>query len=129
MNDIWSDFLTIDGEIFNIKVLVGLKRNADFLDKYANRADDGDLKRELIGVYFNYKSISFEKQTDNNYSEYNRLYNKLTEPEEFHDINIAGFEFKAYFSNVSDEMYLYKNGKPYYKGLTVNFTAKKPARR
>lgn len=129
MNDIWSDFLTIDGEIFNVKVLVGLKRNADFLDKYANRTDDGDLKRELIGVYFNYKSISFEKQTDNNYSEYNRLYNKLTEPEEFHDINIAGFEFKAYFSNVSDEMYLYKNGKPYYKGLTVNFTAKKPARR
>lgn len=129
MNDIWSDFLTIDGEVFNVKVLVGLKRNADFLDKYANRTDDGDLKRELIGVYFNYKSISFEKQTDNNYSEYNRLYNKLTEPEEFHDINIAGFEFKAYFSNVSDEMYLYKNGKPYYKGLTVNFTAKKPARR
>lgn len=129
MNDIWSDFLTIDGEIFNVKVLVGLKRNADFLDKYANRTDDGDLKRELIGVYFNYKSVSFEKQTDNNYSEYNKLYNKLTEPEEFHDINIAGFEFKAYFSNVNDEMYLYKNGKPYYKGLTVNFTAKKPARR
>lgn len=129
MNDIWSDFLIIDGEIFNIKVLVGLKRNADFLDKYANRTDDGDLKRELIGVYFNYKNISFEKQTDNNYSEYNRLYNKLTEPEEFHNINIAGFEFRAYFSSVSDEMYLYKNGKPYYKGLTVNFTAKTPARR
>ena len=65
---------------------------------------------------------------DENYSEYNRLYNKLTEPKEFHDIDIAGFKFRAYFSGVSDEMYKYKHGKPYFKNLTVDFTAKKPAR-
>ncbi len=127
-NEIWSDFLTIDGSIYNIRVFTGVKRNADFLDKYANRTDDGDLKRELIGVYFNYQNIKFERQTDANYGEYNRLYDKLTEAEEFHDINIAGFTFRAYFSNVSDELYLYKNGMPYFKNLTVNFTAKKPAR-
>lgn len=126
--DVWSDFLIIDGEIYNIKVKTGIKRNADFLDKYAERTDDGDLKRELIGVYFNYKSINFDKQTDENYEEYVRLYNKLTEAEEFHTINIAGETFVAYFSNVSDEMYLYKNGRPYYRKLTVNFTAKMPAR-
>lgn len=126
--DVWSDFLIIDNEIYNIKVKTGIKRNADFLDKYAERTDDGDLKRELIGVYFNYKNISFEKQIDENYSEYERLYNKLTEAEEFHTIEIAGTKFKAYFSNVSDEMYLYKNGRPYYRKLTVNFTAKMPAR-
>ena len=128
MNGVWSDFLTIDGNIYNIKVFTGVKRNADFLDKYANRSEDGDLKRELIGVYFNYKEIKFEKQTDDNYNEYNRLYNKLTEAEEFHDINIAGFTFRAYFSGVSDELYLYKDGKPYFKNLKVDFTAKKPAR-
>lgn len=126
--DIWSNFLTIDGTIYNIRVFTGVKRNADFLDKYANRTDDGDLKRELIGVFFNYQNIKFEKQTDANYSEYKKLYDKLTEVEEFHDINIAGFQFRAYFSNVSDELYLYKAGKPYFKNLTVNFTAKKPAR-
>lgn len=126
--DVWSDFLVIDNEIYNIKVKTGIKRNADFLDKYAERTDDGDLQRELIGVYFNYKNINFEKQTDENYSEYERLYNKLTEAEEFHTIEIAGTNFKAYFSNVSDEMYLYKNGRPYYRKLTVNFTAKMPAR-
>nr|DAQ62407.1 MAG TPA: hypothetical protein [Caudoviricetes sp.] len=129
MDEVWSDFLTIDNEIYNIKVFTGIKRSADFLDKYANRVESGDLKRELIGVYFNYKDIKFEKQKDSNYDEYKRLYNKLTEPEEFHDINIAGFEFRAYFSNVSDVLYLYKNGRPYFKNLTVNFTAKKPARR
>ncbi len=126
--DVWSDFLIIDNEIYNIKVKTGIKRNADFLDKYAERTDDGDLQRELIGVYFNYKNISFEKQTDENYSEYERLFDKLTEAEEFHNIEIAGTSFKAYFSNVSDEMYLYKNGRPYYRKLTVNFTAKMPAR-
>lgn len=127
-NGIWSDFLKIDGEIYNIKVKVGVTRNANFLDKYANRVEDGDLKRELIGVYFNYKNINFERQKDSNYSEYNRLYDKLTEAEEFHDIDIAGFKFRAYFSDVTDKMYLYKDGKPYFKDLTVNFTAKKPAR-
>lgn len=127
-NEFWSDFLIIDGQRYNVKVKIGIKRTADFLDKYANRTDDGDLKRELIGVYFNYKNISFDKQRISNYNEYNRLYNKLTEPEEFHDINIAGFEFRAYFSNVSDEMYKFKDGKPYFKNLTVEFTAKKPAR-
>lgn len=126
--DTWSDFLTIDGDIYNIKVKTGVKRNADFLDKYAQRTDDGDLKRELIGVYYNYRDIKFEKQTDENYAEYNRLYNKLTEPEEYHDIEIAGESFRAYFSNVSDTMYVYKNGRPYFKDLKVNFTAKMPAR-
>lgn len=51
-SEIWSDFLTIDGTIYNVKVKVGLKRNVDFLDKYANRSDDGDLKRELIRCIF-----------------------------------------------------------------------------
>ena len=126
--DTWSDFLTIDGTIYNIKVKTGVKRNADFLDKYATRTDDGDLKRELIGVYFNYREIKFERQTDENYNEYLSLYNKLTEAEEYHQIEIGGDEFTAYFSNVSDVMYVYKNGRPYFKDLTVNFTAKSPAR-
>lgn len=124
--DNWSDFLVIDGDIYNIKVKTGVKRNADFLDKYAQRTDDGDLKRELIGVYLNYRDIKFERQTDSNYNEYNRLYNKLIEEQEFHDIEIAGYTFRAYFSNVSDTMYVYRNGRPYYKDLTVNFTAKQP---
>jgi len=128
MEEVWSDFLKIDDEIYNIPVLTGIRRNADFLDKYAERTDDGDLKRELIGVYFNYKNIKFTKQTDENYNEYVRLYNKLTEAEEFHDITIGNFSFRAYFSNVNDEMYLFKNNKPYFRNLTVNFTAKMPAR-
>lgn len=48
--------LIIDGEKFKIDVL-SCKRTADFLDKHAKRTENGDLKRELIGVYIQpYKS-------------------------------------------------------------------------
>ena len=46
--------LYIDGIGYKIDVL-SVKRTADFLDKYAERTENGDLERELIGVYFNYK--------------------------------------------------------------------------
>lgn len=127
MADIY-DFIIIDGQQYNIDVYIGIKETADFLDKYANRTDDGDLQRELIGVYFNYSDIKFEPQTDNNYDEFERLWNKLTEAEEFHTIKIANLEFKAYFNNVSRIIYDFRNNKAYKKDMTVNFTAKKPAR-
>ena len=101
---------------------------SDFLYKYANRVQSGVLESELIGVYFNYSNISFEKQTDKNYNEYNSLYDKLTEPNEKHTITIANYTFQAYFANVSDEIYSYKDGKAYFKNLTVEFKAIGPAR-
>ena len=122
------DFIIIDGKKYNIAVYTNVKETADYLDKYANRTDDGDLKRELIGVYFNYSDIKFEPQTDDNYSEFERLWDKLTEPEEFHEITIANFSFRAYFNSVSRVIYMYKDNKAYRKDMTVNFTAKKPAR-
>ena len=123
-----SDFLIVDGIKFNIHVKTGVKRTADFLYKYANRLQTGWLESELIGVYFNYSNISFEKQTDKNYNEYNSLYDKLTEPNEKHTKTIANFNLQAYFDNVSDEIYSYKNGRAYFKNLTVEFKAVGPAR-
>lgn len=122
------DFIIIDGQTYNIGVYAEIKQSADFLDKYANRVESGDLQRELIGVYFNFSNIKFEPQTDRNYEEFERLWDKLTEPEEFHDIRIANFEFRAYFNNVSRVIYGYSNNRAFKKDMTVNFTAKKPAR-
>jgi len=122
------DFIIIDGIQYNIGVYADIKEAADFLDKYANRTDDGDLKRELIGVYFNFSDIKFEPQTDKNYNEFEKLWNKLTEPEEFHDVKIANFQFKAYFNSVSRVIYGFAENRAYRKDMTVNFTAKKPAR-
>ena len=67
--------LYIDGIGYKIDVL-SVKRTADFLDKYAERTENGDLERELIGVYFNYK-LQLGPGIDR--TEYARLWDKLTE--------------------------------------------------
>ena len=76
--------IVIDGEQFKIDVL-SVKRSADFLDKYAERLANGHLRRELIGVYFNYK-LQFGPGLDR--KEYARLWDKLTEPVEFHEVTV-----------------------------------------
>lgn len=120
--------IDIDGSVYNIGVR-SLKRTADFLDKYAERLENGDLERELIGVYFNYK-LELEPGFDR--AEYSRFWKKLTEPVEFHTVTVpdedGDFTFTAYFSNVADELLLKRAERNYWKNLTVNFIAKSPAR-
>ena len=120
--------LYIDGIGYKIDVL-SVKRTADFLDKYAERTENGDLERELIGVYFNYK-LQLGPGIDR--TEYARMWDKLTEPVEFHEVTVpdedGDYTFTAYFSNVADELLRKVAEKNYWKNLTVNFIAKKPAR-
>ena len=120
--------LYIDGIGYKIDVL-SVKRTADFLDKYAERTENGDLERELIGVYFNYK-LQLGPGVDR--AEYARLWDKLTEPVEFHEVTVPNedgdYTFTAYFSNVADELLRKVAERTYWKNLTVNFIAKKPAR-
>ncbi len=120
--------LYIDGIGYKIDVL-SVKRTADFLDKYAERTENGDLERELIGVYFNYK-LQLGPGIDR--TEYARLWDKITEPVEFHEVTVpdedGDYTFTAYFSNVADELLRKVAEKNYWKNLTVNFIAKKPAR-
>lgn len=120
--------ITIDGDDFNIPIL-SIKRKAEFLDKYAERTEDGVLHRELIGVYFNYE-LAFGRT--NNTTEYALLWNKLTEVTEFHDVEVPDFdgvkyEFTAYFAGVSDELRRETGATTFWKNLVVNFIAKSPA--
>jgi hypothetical protein len=100
-----------------------------FLDKYAERTEDGSLKRELIGVYFNYQ-LQFGQSNDN--VAYEALWNKLTEPTEFHTVIVpdetGDFTFTAYFSNIADELRRKQGTSTFWKSLTVNFIAQSPAR-
>lgn len=120
--------LIIDGEKFKVDVL-SCKRTVDFLDKHAKRTENGDLKRELIGVYFNYK-LTIAPGVDR--AEYSQFWDKVTEPEEFHTVTVPGtdgdYTFTAYFSNIGDELLLQRGKANYWKGLTINFIAKTPAR-
>ena len=70
----YTQGISIDGIEFRIPLL-SLKREAEFLEKYAERTEDGDLKRELIGVYYHY-DLSIGIVEDD--LTYQQLYDKLT---------------------------------------------------
>jgi hypothetical protein len=120
--------IIIDGNEYDIPV-ISLDRSADFLDKYAERTNDGKLHRELIGVYFNYR-LKLGSILDT--AEYERLWAKLTEAREFHTVTVPDesgtpYTYTAYFSNVKDRLRKTQGVKNYFNGLTVNFIARKPA--
>jgi len=121
--------ILIDGNEYNIPI-IGLFRRADFLDKFAERTNDGKLHRKLIGVYFNYR-ILFGSITDTD--EYARLWRKLTESVNFHEVSVPDgtgtpYTFEAYFSNVGDKVRKQIGNKNYFTGLTVNCIGREPAR-
>jgi hypothetical protein len=120
--------ITIDGTAYDIPI-VSLKRTAAFLDRYANRTEDGGLARKLIGVYFNY---SLTLGGSDSTTVYDAVWNKLSEPTEFHTVIVPSddstYTFTAYFANVGDNLKKRKDGKNHWTGLTVDFTAKSPAR-
>ena len=120
--------ITIDSIEYDIPI-ISLRREAEFLDKYAERTEDGVLHRELIGVYYNYV-LQFGRSQ--NTTEYAELWYKLTEPTEFHTVVVpnddgAPLTFTAYFAGVSDELRMDTSAKTFWKNLTVKFIAKEPA--
>lgn len=121
--------IRIDGTLYDVP-LISIKRNFDVLDKYAERnEEDGDLKREILGVYANY-TLAFGTIDDDD--TYEMLIDKLTEPTEFHDFEIPTtkgiFAFRGYISQVSDEIKKIMRDTAKFKGLTCKFTMKKPFR-
>lgn len=120
--------IIIDGTEYNVPI-VSLKRKAEALDKYAERTVDGRLQREMIGVYVNYY-LQFGTGSDTD--EYAALWEKITEPEEFHTVTIPDddgvHEFECYFSNISDRMFKYKDPQAFYKDLTLNMISRDPTR-
>ena len=103
--------------------------------KAINRDINGDLHRELIGVYINF---SLEIGIIDDFNKYNELWEKLTEKKEFHKIRISSnthefgldkynaYEFTAYLADIEDEGFLIRDDKNTFKGLKVEFIAKSP---
>lgn len=122
--------IEVDGIHFDIP-MVSLKRNADFLDKYAERVETGELLRELIGVYYNF-TLTAGTSSDFGDTDYDAFWDKMTEPVEFHDISIPTkngyYTFKGYISSVSDEYKKILDNEAEFTGFTCKLTAKLPAR-
>lgn len=125
----YTQGIYIDGTYFDIP-LVSVKREAKFLDKYAEREEEtGDLLRELIGVYINY-TMNFGTIDDDD--TYEKLWDTLTQPVAFHDVTLPStkrhYTFRCYVSSVSDEMEKILDDTVKFKGLTCKYIAKAPTR-
>lgn len=125
----YTQGIYIDGNLYNVP-FISIKRTFEVLDKYAERnEEDGDLLREILGVYANY-TLSFGTIDDDD--TYESLIDKLTEPEAFHDFELpstkGSFKFKGYISQVSDEIEKILDNTVKFQGLTCKFTMKKPFR-
>ena len=122
--------IKVDGIYYDIP-MVSLKINADFLDKYAERSEEGDLLRELVGVYYNY-TLTVGSSSDFGDTDYEAFWNKMTEPVEFHEISIPTkdgyYTFRGYISSVSDEYKKILNNEAEFTSFTCKFIAKGPAR-
>ena len=123
-----SKYIIIDGVEYQVAI-TSLKRKADVLDKTANRTEDGDLHREVIGTYYNY---SLEIGIENDLDLYNRLFDVLSAPVAFHTVELPHdhISFQGYFGSVQDEIdIIYKDGTVRYKELSCNLVARLPRRR
>lgn len=130
-----------DTDFSDVINFVSLKRKAHFFDKYAKRDITGVLHRELIGVYINFtlEIGMFEGKTrEDSLDWYNKMWEKLTEPKEFHNITISSnthrgksndynnYTFTAYLADIEDEGFLIRDNYNMFKGLKVEFIAKEP---
>ena len=125
----YTQGLIIDGKHYNIPI-VSIKRNLDFLEKYANRTEDGDIKIETIGLYRNY-TINIGVIDDA--STYDSLIEHITDCDNrFHTVVLPDatkqFSFYGYFSSISDEVEKILDTKAQFKGLTWKMTSKKPSK-
>lgn len=123
--------ITVDGISYDVPVL-GVERECEFLDKWAKRTTLGVLKRKLIGVYFNY-TMTFVFPTARP-AEYRRLYKKLSEPVEFHEITTYGedgtYTYKAYINKLTDKVVRVEStDNVYWTNLSCKFIAQSPAKR
>lgn len=123
--------ITVDGTYYDIP-LVSLKRTADFLDKYAERAEDGILQRELIGVYYNFTLTA--GSSDHFNCDYDAFWDHMTQPVEFHTFSLpygangGTYSFTGYISSVSDEYEKIMSNGARFKSFTCKMTAQAPAR-
>lgn len=123
----YTQGLIIDGITYNIP-LVSIKRNLDFLEKYAERSEDGDIQIETIGLYKNYTiSIGLIEDAES----YDQLIEHITDCENrFHHVTLPDaskqFDFYGYFSSIKDEVEKVLENGAQYKGLSWKMTSKKP---
>ena len=119
-------YIVIDGTQYPVRI-TELKRKADILDKYAERSEDGELHREVIGTFYNYTlTIGVINDPDL----YESLWWTLTAPVASHWIELPHdhVRFEGYFGSCKDNIHLITKDGYSARGLSFNLVATRAAR-
>lgn len=121
----------VDGVVYDVHI-TDVKRSAEVLDgPNAGRSTAANMIRDVLGTFYNYAvSIDADEAT---YEEYDRLYEVLSAPVDYHMVEMPygqGMKrFKAYVSKVEDELHDSRKEGNRWGGMTFQFIAMEPQRR
>lgn len=131
--------LQIDGVSYPLIHVEELKRSFSVLDgKNTTRVLTGDMRRDIIGTYYNYTMSLVADDSEGSMAQYDAVYEILSAPDECHTIKVPyaqGYkEYKAYVTSGEDNMTyreLDESGpvRTKWEGLSVNFIAMSPERK
>jgi hypothetical protein len=122
--------IVVDGNTYDVPI-VSAEDSLEFLDKYAERTENGKLRRELIGTFPKQTIVFGAPLTAAQRTAYTALWEKLGEPVEFHNVEIPDadgvpFAFLAYVSGLRRTLRKVKEAATYWKAMSVTFTAQGP---
>ena len=125
--------ISVDGVQYDKIHITSLKRSFSVLDgSNTGRVQTGEMRRDIIGTYYNYTMKVVPDQSDASMKQYDTLYEVLSAPAESHVIRVPygqdWKQFTAYVTSGSDELKLKTTDYSKWDGLEVNFIAMSPER-
>jgi hypothetical protein len=121
--------LRVDGHKFRLGITSLQRKNTVLDDDNSGRLMSGVMERSIIGSYYNY-TLGIEPIIQ---ADYDTFYELISSPMEYHTLTVpygsGTTTFKAYVSNVTDNLKAVHNSKNYWGGMKVNFIAMSPQRR
>lgn len=132
---------SVDGVTFPHLRVLGLTQTFEILDgENSGRVMTGEMTRDIIGTYFNYKVKIKPEESLDGMREYNKLWDMCSSPTDSHtlvfpfDIGSNGvvhstLTFMGYITSGSRDMIKYDlNSVDYWKDGDFQFVAMKPER-
>lgn len=125
--------ISIDGVDYDLVHIVSLKRSFSVLDgPNTGRVQTGEMRRDIIGTYYNYTLKIEPDQSNASIVQYDSLYEIISSPAESHTIKVPygqGWkQFKAYVTSGADNLMLKTDDHSKWDGLEINFIAMSPER-
>lgn len=126
-----TSVLSLDGKAYPNLHVVSLKRSFSVLDgDNAGRVMTGEMKRDIIGTYYNYSMEIDPVSSD--LAEYDEFYEAISAPVDSHVLTVPYAQttvtFDAYVANGEDELVSKNDDRSNWQNLSVNFVAMKPKR-